>query len=433
MANINNPSSAVLLGKSGENVFFTARDPAENVELFVTKWGPSTVELVKGGLTPGAGISTIKNLTSMGDGRALFSVSSSTYGYELWITDGTSAGTVLVKDTNPGPASGSPGKIVSIGNGKFIFTASRPDTGSEAWVTDGTENGTQLIVDLVPGGGSSGPVASLNEGHGIILANVPGVGSGVFITDGTAQGTSLAVNIGCSSFGAALGTEDGRAVFNCTLPATGSELWVTDGTSAGTFMLKDIAPGTASGNVSSIHLLAPGKILFTANNGTHGIEPYYSDLTQAGTVMLMDGVAGSGGSAPDTKGAMVGNDGKFIFAFTYGSNGKEPVVSDGTPGGTKLLVDLAPGNGSSAPSQFTRLSDGRVMFTAGTVAWVTSGQQGDPQLLLPAPFDIVKSHTGFMVYDGTKVLMVGDDKYGTAGDGDLFYIDIDSIDGIRGN
>ena len=41
-------------------------------------------------------------------------------GTELWVTDGTTAGTHLVKDINPGAASSSPTEAIS-GFGQLFF------------------------------------------------------------------------------------------------------------------------------------------------------------------------------------------------------------------------------------------------------------------------------------------------------------------------
>src|SRR5688572_26287308 len=51
--------------------------------------------------------------------------------------------------------------------------------------------------------------------------------------------------------------------------------------------------------------------------------------------------------------ATLGN--RFFFAAEAETGGLEPYVSDGTPVGTKMLRDLAPGAGDSSPTEFTRV------------------------------------------------------------------------------
>ena len=75
-------------------------------------------------------------------------------GNELWRSDGTEAGTMLVKDIAPGPES----SFQSSGFPTFIpvddmvfFEACEPATGCELWRSDGTEAGTILVKDIRPG------------------------------------------------------------------------------------------------------------------------------------------------------------------------------------------------------------------------------------------------------------------------------------------
>ena len=56
----------------------------------------------------------------------------------------------LVKDMNPGPGDGAPYDMTDVG-GTAFFQAYRPDTGVELWASDGTEAGTRLVRDLNPG------------------------------------------------------------------------------------------------------------------------------------------------------------------------------------------------------------------------------------------------------------------------------------------
>ncbi len=60
---------------------------------------------------------------------------------------------VLVKDINPGPASSTPFRFFVL-NGELQFTADDGVAGFELWKTDGTPAGTVLLKDISPGAGS---------------------------------------------------------------------------------------------------------------------------------------------------------------------------------------------------------------------------------------------------------------------------------------
>src|SRR5436853_601150 len=89
--------------------------------------------------------------------KILFSATDSTYGYELWVTDGTAGGTVLVKDIFPGTPGSYPKNITALGNGKAVFSATDGFDGRELWVTDGTTAGTYRVKDIGTGSSNSNP------------------------------------------------------------------------------------------------------------------------------------------------------------------------------------------------------------------------------------------------------------------------------------
>jgi ELWxxDGT repeat protein len=62
----------------------------------------------------------------------LFTARDPVHGEELWQSDGTEEGTLLVQDITPGPASSSPGNFVEAGS-LVYFTANDGEAGAELW------------------------------------------------------------------------------------------------------------------------------------------------------------------------------------------------------------------------------------------------------------------------------------------------------------
>ncbi|HSS52561.1 MAG TPA: ELWxxDGT repeat protein [Thermoanaerobaculia bacterium] len=89
-------------------------------------------------------------------GRLFFAASDATHGAELWVTDGSPAGTRMVRDIQPGAPSSAPDWLAAAGN-RVFFAADDGVSGRELWVSDGTAEGTRLVWDLNPGLLSSSP------------------------------------------------------------------------------------------------------------------------------------------------------------------------------------------------------------------------------------------------------------------------------------
>ena len=86
-------------------------------------------------------------------------VGSSSFGSELWKSDGTADGTVLVKDIAPGVNSSVIRNLTNV-NG-IVFFRARTDANNstfELWKTDGTTDGTTMVKDIVPGTNGSNPL-----------------------------------------------------------------------------------------------------------------------------------------------------------------------------------------------------------------------------------------------------------------------------------
>lgn len=171
-----------------------------------------------------------------------------------------------------------------------IFTASLAETGAELWITDGTEAGTRLLADLRPGAAGSDPRDGTVAGGRLFFTADDGVhGRELWLTDGTAEGTRILD----TATGALPGNPENLTVvgdklfFTADDGAHGRELWVSDGTAAGTRMVGDLRPGAAGSNPEELVALN-GRVYFRAFDVEHGTELWGSDGTLSGTGLFYE-------------------------------------------------------------------------------------------------------------------------------------------------
>jgi ELWxxDGT repeat protein len=274
----------------------------------------------------------LANLTNVA-GTLFFQGCAQPNGCELWRSDGTTAGTKLVKDINPAPPPGwssAPTFLTNVA-GRLYFAANDGTHGFELWSSDGTEAGTTLVKDINTSSGNNG------NSNPRYLTNVAGTlyftanngteyVEGIWRSDGTEAGTTLVKNInpGCGGCGTIsdLTNVAGTLFFAGDDGTHGWEPWKSDGTEAGTTLVKDINLGPEPGWEPDPNWLASvaGTLFFTANDGTHGYELWTSDGTGPGTTLVRDIKPGSATSDP---GYLTNVGGTVYFEAYEPTNGRE--------------------------------------------------------------------------------------------------------------
>jgi ELWxxDGT repeat protein len=119
-----------------------------------------------------------------------FRADDGTSGYELRKTDGTSVGTVRVKDIGPGASGSTPRDFTVVGS-TLYFRADDGASGAELWKTDGTATSTVLVKDIAWGPEASDPESLKTVGSTLYFSADDGTfGRELWKTDGTSAGTS---------------------------------------------------------------------------------------------------------------------------------------------------------------------------------------------------------------------------------------------------
>jgi ELWxxDGT repeat protein len=314
-----------------------------------------------------------------------FAADDGTHGQELWKTDGTATGTVMVKDiNNSANASSFPTGFTAF-NGAVYFLAN-DGTAAQLWKTDGSAAGTVLVKTFPSSQGYSFAAAPLTLFNGALFFEAwdPLHGNELWRSDGTPAGTALFMDIHSGLLGGSpqsLTVLGNKLLFSASDGVNGAELWISDGTVAGTMMLKDINPGlNPIGPENSCPRglsVFNGAIYFGASNDyfNNCSTPDYlwqTDGTAAGTIPLLGTGTSASARAP---GFFTAVNNVLYFAALDSSCCWELLRSDGTIAGTVVVKDNSTGL-SSRPDNLTDLN-GKLYFYASdpvsTGLWTTDG------------------------------------------------------------
>lgn len=188
-----------------------------------------------------------------------FTFNDGKHGRELWKSDGTNAGTVLVKDIVPGWLGSNPTNLFNY-KGTLYFSAYTNQLGTELWKSDGTAEGTVLVKDLANSsynGSSPNSFIVLNETLFFFSYNTPTVV--LWKTDGTTAGTIKIKDIGAAGYGLSKLFEADNLLYFSTNPGLHTFLFRSDGTEQGTYPVDTIYSGLhlQSVNKKSLLYVAP--------------------------------------------------------------------------------------------------------------------------------------------------------------------------------
>jgi ELWxxDGT repeat protein len=286
-------------------------------------------------LAPGPASSDPQDLTAM-NGTLFFTAWTPGHGRQLWKTNGTAAGTVMLTRV-PGPSGADPDDLTAA-DGVLFFSARDPQHGRELWKSNGTMAGTSMVRDIVPGPRGSNPQD---------------------ITYAVGQQETTPPN-------------QVLVYFSAWTAANGLQLWKSNGTAAGTVMLTNVDPGPAAGlRPEDIAPVAGTDAMFSGDDGVHGREPWVTSGTAASTTMYEDLNPGAAGSDPANITPEVYDIGildqfdVWYFSANDGTHGRELFVAyAGDPPAD--VYDINPGPASSDPGLFDAVDEDTGLLAATT-------------------------------------------------------------------
>lgn len=383
----------------------------------------------------------------LGD-RALFQLTNEYETGELWLTDGTPAGTFFLAPGGPhwshyygwgGPliavqvnrtvlfsalpdedepydilmtSDGSPGgmrelarfrygrssypqQLLALGDRLLVQTCTA-GSAQEIRAVRGTETAvllTQPYESSCGGDPLSYRYATLN-GRAAFLLFENTQGNGLWVTDGTPAGTTALIPAAASEEPVQVVPFGDRFAIWMIVPNGASEwstqLWVSDGTPAGTGKLLDLPAGT-----DMLSLTAVGDRLYFFDfesilNNKYRMRPWVSDGTAAGTHAL----TGANGTTPEE--SFVELAGRAYFRFTPEGGRTEIWSTDGTPAGTGPAVSAGTAQSGMLDPLLLTAAGGRLYFQARRAAdgrtgpllpWVSDGTDAGTMPLADAAFE----------------------------------------------
>jgi ELWxxDGT repeat protein len=326
-----------------------------------------------------------RDFTAMG-GFVYFAATSSDQPASLWKTDGTEAGTSWVKDVSPANMIVFNGALYFTG-----YTGSGISSDTELWTSDGTEDGTYMVKNISDREEEGGPSYAGSESGFVVLGNAfyfraantdgntPPEPCGLWKSDGTEAGT-VAVKPGTEiDPSGEFAVCGGSIYFAHFVGSENYELWKSDGSADGTVRIDGIGFTNSPGRYTEYN----GSLYFRADDGTSGNELWKLDCVTDAATMVKD--INPGPTSSYVEYLTVLNN-VLYFTAEDDAAGDELWKTDGTAAGTTRVKDINPGPDGSSISALTAFQ-GMLYFSAddgehGDELWQSDGTEAGTTLLM---------------------------------------------------
>jgi ELWxxDGT repeat protein len=367
----------------GGKLYFEGYDTGNSkYDLWVTDGTSAGTHAVQPATTTGPTGNNLVNFVAAG--TTLFFQYYDGTNYQLWKSNGTASGTVQVAELT----SNQPSNYTAVGNTLFFEMYDSTPALYALWTSDGTT--TAKVADI---GSTKNQFSSLIAFSGKLWFQVndttdaPNTGWALWSSDGTAgntgafkfNGGTTAVQLNPVSQMIGLGSNLYFQGFDATHSYS---LWKTDGVSSHNSTATVQSSGASPFNGSPVDLGVVGtELFFRANDSSNGRSDLWkTDGSSAGTMPVQTGSLVAQGVADGS--GIVGSNGKAFFAaYDVDANNQSPHsyelwVSDGSAANTAMIIDINTTTNSSNPHNLTAVGS-EMFFLAYDNTGLTALYQSD--------------------------------------------------------
>ena len=367
-------SSPSFFAETANRVLFKADDGTHGLELWATDGTESGTELLND--FDILGQSTFRWLGSL-NGEVYFMAEDYENRNSLWKTDGTASNTSMVYNFSSTNYNATSTGFAAFGymelGGYLYFIGSNDTTNKAIWRTNGSTVGTELFFDANPGGAAYATYSGNNATHFMFKADTGAIGQEPFISDGTESGTFLLGDLyngtGDSFLSSTMFFDHG--VYFKARDSSGYSLFewnsTTNSTARKLFW--------ESGMTNSYEMHSPSYITEFKNQSIfkasiNGTDNFFFVNDSGELIKVFNG------SMPFKLMTYKGKFGDSYLIFSARPNGGyssgyEPWVFDGTENGTMLLVDSHL-SGNGYPTDVVT-SGNSIFFRSADKAYISNG------------------------------------------------------------